>query len=747
MPPQVVARKAVRKASGALGTSLDRRRDRARSTYLAMADDPGQLRPLLAMPRLELLRPHAQALAGLTRHYLDHRFDILGSGWVVVRHGMTCRGLEGHRFAARDHVTPDRGGRWIRSRVSDPNADESSRIWGLVDPVYNPIDWQLDLKSGWRWSERTWYRDIAYGDVPGVDVKVPWELARMQHLPQLALAGALSSEGLPGFEPADRYAREFRNEVLDFIAANPPRYGVNWVTSMDVAIRVANWLVAYDLFRAGGTTFDEGFDRVFRRSVVEHGVHLEGNLEWDEGLRGNHYLADMIGLLFVSAALPRNPRTDAWLALAIQELVVEASLQFTPDGGNFEASTCYHRLSAEMIAYGVGLVLGLGPDKRAALQEYDHRRVRSRPGLRPAPVAMYPDGHGGESPLPVWLLERVERMAEFVVDLTKPDDHVPQVGDNDSGRFLKVLPAVTSRTVADVRSERGSLEGYQGLPDDATYWDEDHLDHRHVVAAVNGLFGRPDLGSFARAWTFESELVAAVAGGRRSSGEDRRRSASLDVRIGAPETHGEVVAWLASLDDAHRRQLEIKLPDGVVGDNVSLAAYPDFGLFVARSASLYLVIRCGPIGQNGRGGHAHNDQLSIELNVDGADWVRDPGSYLYTPLPARRNQYRSVGAHFVPRLEGPEPARLDLGPFVLGGETEATCLYWGPLGFAGRVRMSGGRILTGLVGWGQDAIVLSYGVENGSFAEVGRSPDDWRTYLTALPFSPGYGIVERAMPA
>src|SRR4051812_11482251 len=31
--------------------------------------------------------------------YLQHRFDLLGSGWVRVEHGMSCAGLEGIRFS------------------------------------------------------------------------------------------------------------------------------------------------------------------------------------------------------------------------------------------------------------------------------------------------------------------------------------------------------------------------------------------------------------------------------------------------------------------------------------------------------------------------------------------------------------------------------------------------------------------------------------------------------------------------
>src|SRR5215469_1917719 len=43
----------------------------------------------------EVLTPRAQEIFALTRNYLGHRFDLLGSGWVQVKHGMRCAGLEG----------------------------------------------------------------------------------------------------------------------------------------------------------------------------------------------------------------------------------------------------------------------------------------------------------------------------------------------------------------------------------------------------------------------------------------------------------------------------------------------------------------------------------------------------------------------------------------------------------------------------------------------------------------------------
>jgi hypothetical protein len=52
-------------------------------------------------------------------------------------------------------------------------------------------------------------------------------------------------------------------------------------------------------------------------------------------------------------------------------------------------------------------------------------------------------------------------------------------------------------------------------------------------------------------------------------------------------------------------------------EDLQMRAFPYFVLYVFRSSRFYLSIRCGAIGQDGFGGHAHNDQLVIELKIDG----------------------------------------------------------------------------------------------------------------------------------
>ena len=52
-------------------------------------------------------------------------------------------------------------------------------------------------------------------------------------------------------------------------------------------------------------------------------------------------------------------------------------------------------------------------------------------------------------------------------------------------------------------------------------------------------------------------------------------------------------------------------------------------------------------------GHAHNDVLSIEMQVHGLEILRDPGSFTYSEMPNERNLYRSVSSHFPSQILKP----------------------------------------------------------------------------------------------
>lgn len=646
---------------------------------------------------------------------LKHRFDLLGSGPTVVAHGIQCKGVHGKLYPASSPILADHSGRWLAGRINRTNLAESQRLWQLIGPDYVPIDWQLDFKSGYRWREDIWHRDIPIGKLPGVDIKVPWELGRMQHLPTLALACHFARAEAPGFRATAAYVREFRNQVLDFIATNPPGFGVNWSCAMDVAIRSTNLLVAHDILKASGALLDDDFEHAFAASILAHARNVAKNLEWSPKYRGNHYLANTVGLLFASAYLPACDEVNSWLAFSTQELLAEVDYQFHEDGSNFEASVCYHRLSAEMALWGFALLSNLPEEKLAVLTQPHGRLLKGLPRLRSKVWARHPVPQSDrESPIPPWCWERLGKMAEFTQAMTRSDGMVTQFGDNDSGRFIVIGSGEQIRAENDPK---------------ATAWS---LDHGSLMAGIRALTGGDLVGSahddpsahILRAFT------RVDPANRTTNLPPHAKASSSLVRV------GDVQVW-----SDHMRRFEgttatgrwkVHFPVSPVGllDGLTCQAFTGMGCFVFRSPRLYLAVRCGEIGISGLGAHAHCDQLGIELVLDGVDHVRDPGTCIYTASMETRNAYRSATAHHVPRVAGREPANLNLGPFDLRGGAEGECVYFGTHGFIGRH--------AGYGPWVYRIVALEDdGVSVLDFAEGELSLCD--PTPSSLPFSSGYG--------
>ncbi|MDI6738906.1 MAG: alginate lyase family protein [Candidatus Edwardsbacteria bacterium] len=581
----------------------------------------------------------ARYLAGM---YRSHRFDLLGSGWVSAGYDAQAVGVEGHRYTMAVGITGfDRDGRWLRDVLTPAHAVSGGRLWQMVDGHYQPIDWQRDFKSGFRWSTRTWFKDIDRTPAPGADIKIPWELARLQHLPQLALFALR----LPELRPV--LAQEFRDQVLDFIASNPVAMGVNWACTMDVAIRAANLLVAYDLFSQldGNHETSAGFRDAFARSVHQHGRHITNNLEWSPYFTANHYLADIAGLLFVAAYLPPAMETDTWLAFAAQELQREIGKQFHDDGSNFEVSTSYHRFSGEMAVYATALLLGLPSERIAALAALDPQHWRGRPALRDTGAVP-----SRTHPLPDWYTRRLQGMARYSYDLTKPSGEVPQVGDNDGGRFLRLSPDGLMLANAQARATYCNLRNHQAS--DETYWDDSQVDHRPFLAACSGLLDIQRLEPLGALFPLEASLVRSLAHGQHLGWPAPAvEPTAADAGVAAPTL-------------PHQATMILR-PDGPAGpplaEGLVLCAYPGSGVYILRSPRLHLTVSAGPNGQCGYGGHAHNDKLSFELQIDGRDFCRDPGTYLYSPLPEIRNRFRSVASHNTAVVNGIEQNRWPAG--------------------------------------------------------------------------------------
>lgn len=253
------------------------------------------------------------------------------------------------------------------------------------------IDWHCDFKTGHRWPP-AYCKSIEYNnlDRPS-DVKVPWELSRMQWLIPAGQAYTLTGE--------DRYAEGVRDVIRHWIGANPYAGSVNWACTMDVALRLITWTWLFHVCKDSLAWSDRGFRAQLIQSLYLHGDFTARHLEKSD-VNGNHYTADAAGLVFAGLFFGDRGEPGRWADLGWQILADELPRQVHPDGADFEASVPYHRLVQELFLLPALYRMKQGLDVPAAYRE------------------------------------RLLAMARFTAAYSRSDGSVPLWGDADDARTL-----------------------------------------------------------------------------------------------------------------------------------------------------------------------------------------------------------------------------------------------------------------------------------------------------------------------
>jgi uncharacterized heparinase superfamily protein len=297
-----------------------------------------------------------------------------------------------------DHAGADRIAALLpgeSDRVLEAAAWAVERRVGLLGsgPVAlgTPVDWQRDPKTGRVWP-LTYGRAIDYVnlDEPS-DVKLPWEISRVQWLLPAGQAYLLTGD--------DGYAQAVRDVLTEWSAANPYPLGVNWAIAMEPALRILSWTWLFRACRDSRAFADGGFRETFIRQLYLHGRFVARNIERSD-VNGNHYTADAAGLVFAGLFFVDGGEPRRWAREGWEILLAELPRQVYADGVDFEASIPYHRLVAELF-------------------------------LLPA---LYRESLG--LGVPAWYRERVTAMARFGNVVTRADGTTPVLGDNDDARAL-----------------------------------------------------------------------------------------------------------------------------------------------------------------------------------------------------------------------------------------------------------------------------------------------------------------------
>lgn len=362
-----LAREALRRSRAAI--SLDRER-----AQLELLDKtPARLAPPYSSMSEEKLLEHF-------RHRTEPRF-LPGFSSAGVADYLHERFSEETRRLIRDAALITDEHRW-------PLLGFGEKRFG------DEIEWRRDPLSGYEWPLQ-FHADIVFSRPDNSDVRVLWELNRLNQLLTLARAYSVTRD--------EDFTREFFRQLEGWREQNPLGHGANWSCAMEVALRAMNLLGAFEIFRHS-KEMTRARLQMLLTMLDQHGAHIRRNLEFSHIATSNHYLSDVVGLLWLGVMLPELEEARAWRKLGFREMLREMEKQVLPDGADFEASTGYHRLVLELFLYSFILC-------RENNVEIEER---------------------------YW--QRLKGMLDYVRAYLRPDGRAPLVGDTDSGRALALSP-------------------------------------------------------------------------------------------------------------------------------------------------------------------------------------------------------------------------------------------------------------------------------------------------------------------
>lgn len=257
---------------------------------------------------------------------------------------------------------------------------EHYQIYNKEFDLTKPLNWYFseNTDSAWPFCH---YSKINYrAGNPHGDVRINWELNRLQFLPAMAV----TDEQLA------------KSTLKEWMIRNPFVYGPSYLASMEVAIR---WLSIYRAVCLFKLPLEKSLLRNITGLAVASGKFIESRLSTHSSA-GNHLIVEAVGLFWIGKALEETDVGIHWISKARDILQDQVPRQVNPDGSNQEQCIWY-----------LGFVLD-------ALFHYFLLEDSSK------------------IPLEVW--NRVEKMLEFIHDMTSPDGTFPDYGDRDDGYIFRI---------------------------------------------------------------------------------------------------------------------------------------------------------------------------------------------------------------------------------------------------------------------------------------------------------------------
>ncbi len=359
----------------------------------------------------------------------------------------------------------------LNSLPGIPVADDWKHYW-----IYNtefdltePIDWYFSDNSGKRWPECHYARINYRPGNPYGDVRINWELSRLQFLPAMAV----TDEDLA------------KSILADWLVKNPYLHGPGYLASMEVALRWISIYWAVCLFKK---PIDVSLQQNLAGLAIASGKFIESRFSTHSSA-GNHLIVEAVGLFWIGKALQKEKTGKRWLRKAQEILWKQTLIQLNPDGTNKEQSFWY---------------LGFVVDALFHYLLLEDRQI-----------------------IPGQVISRIEKATEFMHEMILPDGSFPDYGDRDDGVVFRVNGACKQSpfsdllnidtfffNCSDVASDTPQLKTYADGGMTLMKWDKCRLLFRHAPLGMGNTcgHGHADALSILFSWNNTPVLIDLGSG-------------------------------------------------------------------------------------------------------------------------------------------------------------------------------------------------------------------------------------------
>jgi hypothetical protein len=237
-------------------------------------------------------------------------------------------------------------------------------------------------------------------------------------------------------------------ELQEWMQANPPEKGLNWSSNLEIALRAVSWILVYSLMRP---TSDMMWNH-FLSVLFHHGRHLEKNLGYTKTFAPESHLIGVLSALVMLGIFFDRTR---WVNY-YHQLDEEAGRQFYADGVHVEQSVNSQRFTLEFLLL-------------------TQKFLRSQ-GMTLSQTTQC----------------RLDNAAQLIQWLERPDETLPNIGDNDHTLVIHPVLKACLYLYAEARLGISDKKTFRAFADGGFYiWRSGWTKDASYLVIKDGKHTRP----------------------------------------------------------------------------------------------------------------------------------------------------------------------------------------------------------------------------------------------------------------